>query len=99
MDYAEFANNSWMNPAVWLVSRELTGLAGPWNPELSLDDDGEYFCRVVAASDFVRFVPEARSYYRRWTAASLSRSSSKGSAFSVEIAQAQRGVPLAYRRQ
>jgi len=72
----KFANNSWMNPAVWLVSRELTGAAGPWNPELSRDDDGEYFCRVVAASEFVRFVPEARSYYRQWNAASLSRSSS-----------------------
>ena len=73
----KFANNSWLNPAVWLVSRELTGVAGAWNPELSLDDDGEYFCRVVAASEFVRFVPEARSYYRRWNAASLSRGSSK----------------------
>jgi glycosyltransferase involved in cell wall biosynthesis len=71
----KFANNTWMNPAVWLVSRELTGAAGPWNPELSRDDDGEYFCRVVAASEFVRFVPEARSYYRQWNAASLSRSS------------------------
>jgi hypothetical protein len=72
----KFASNTWMNPAVWLVSRELTGAAGPWNPELSRDDDGEYFCRVVAASEFVRFVPEARSYYRQWNAASLSRSSS-----------------------
>ena len=73
----KFAKNSWMNPAVWLVSRELTAGAGPWNPELSLDDDGEYFCRVVAASEFVRFVPEVRSYYRQWNAASLSRRSSK----------------------
>ncbi len=71
----KFANNTWMSPAVWLVSRELTGAAGPWNPELSRDDDGEYFCRVVAASEFVRFVSEARSYYRQWNAASLSRSS------------------------
>jgi len=72
----KFANNTWMNPAVWLVSRELTGAAGPWNPERSPDDDGEYFCRVVAASELVRFVPEARSYYRQWNATSLSRSSS-----------------------
>jgi glycosyltransferase involved in cell wall biosynthesis len=73
----KFAKNTWMNPAVWLVSRELTGVAGPWNPELSLDDDGEYFCRVVAASEFVRFVPEGRSYYRQWNAASLSRRRSR----------------------
>jgi glycosyltransferase involved in cell wall biosynthesis len=69
----KFANNTWMINAVWLVSRELTSVAGPWNPELSLDDDGEYFCRVVAASEFVRFVPGGRSYYRQWNAASLSR--------------------------
>jgi len=73
----KFANNTWMDLAVWIVSRELTAVAGPWNPELSLDDDGEYFCRVVAASELVRFVPEARSYYRKWNAASLSRSRSR----------------------
>jgi len=28
------------------------------------DDDGEYFCRVLLASDGVRFAPEARVYYR-----------------------------------
>jgi hypothetical protein len=29
-----------------------------------VDDDGEYFCRVLLASDGVRFVPEAKSYHR-----------------------------------
>ena len=69
----KFAHNTWMNPAVWLVSRELTEAAGPWNESLSLDDDGEYFARIVARSEYVRFVPEARSYYRQWNAGSLSR--------------------------
>lgn len=73
----KFANNLWMNPAVWLVSRELTEAAGPWNETLSLDDDGEYFCRVVAASSEVKFVAGATSYYRQWNAASLSRTSSE----------------------
>jgi glycosyltransferase involved in cell wall biosynthesis len=49
----------------WLVSRELTEAAGPWNTRLLGDDDGEYFCRVVLASDSVRFVSEAKSFYRR----------------------------------
>jgi hypothetical protein len=79
----KFANNSWMNPAVWLVSRELTQSAGPWNVDLSLDDDGEYFCRVVAKSEFVRFVPEARSFYRHWNPASLGRSSGDRAARSL----------------
>jgi hypothetical protein len=46
------------------VSRELTEAAGPWDTRLLSDDDGEYFCRVLLASDGVRFVPEAKMYYR-----------------------------------
>jgi glycosyltransferase involved in cell wall biosynthesis len=53
-----------MQPDAWLVSRELTQAAGPWDVRLHRDNDGEYFCRVILASDGVRFVPEAKSYYR-----------------------------------
>jgi hypothetical protein len=55
----------WLNPACWLVSRELTEKAGAWDERLSMDDDGEYFARVVRASAAVRFVGEARCYYRQ----------------------------------
>lgn len=72
----KFNNNIWMNPATWLVSRELTGLAGLWDERLSLDDDGEYFCRVVAASERVAFVPEAKTYYRVGNTGSLSKRTS-----------------------
>lgn len=54
-----------MQTAVWLLSRELAEAAGPWDTRLLGDDDGEYFCRVLLASDGVRFVPESRVYYRR----------------------------------
>ena len=60
----KFTENLWMNPAVWLVSRQLTELAGPWDERLSLDDDGEYMCRLVASSTNVKFVPRAHCYYR-----------------------------------
>ena len=53
-----------MQTATWLVSRELTEAAGPWNTLLLGDDDGEYFCRVLLASDGVHFVPEAKVFYR-----------------------------------
>ena len=69
----KFANNLWMNPATWLVSRELTCSSGKWNETLSLDDDGEYFCRVVSNSKFVKFVPTAKCFYRQWNIDSLSR--------------------------
>jgi hypothetical protein len=38
--------------------------AGPWDHRLWKDNDGEYFCRVILASDGIKFVPEAKSYYR-----------------------------------
>jgi len=60
----KMGQNLYMQPATWLVSRELSEAAGPWNTQLLVDDDGEYFCRVLLASDGVRFVPEAKVYYR-----------------------------------
>ena len=60
----KLGQNVYMQTATWLVSRQLSESAGPWNTELLGDDDGEYFCRVLLASDGTRFVPEARVYYR-----------------------------------
>ncbi len=54
----------YMYPAAWLVSRKLTELAGPWDEKIMLNQDGEYFCRVVATSEMVKFSPKALSYHR-----------------------------------
>jgi glycosyltransferase involved in cell wall biosynthesis len=64
--------NLYMQTATWLVSRELTEAAGSWDTTLLSDDDQEYFCRVLLASDGVRFVPEASVYYRASGSGSLS---------------------------
>jgi PST family polysaccharide transporter len=64
--------NVFMQTSTWLVSRELTEAAGPWDTRLLGDDDGEYFCRVLLASNGVRFVPSARVYYRAFRFNSLS---------------------------
>ncbi|PYJ79243.1 MAG: glycosyl transferase family 2 [Verrucomicrobia bacterium] len=55
---------AWMAIESWLVSRELAELAGPWDTRLLRDNDGEYFSRIICASDGIRFVPTARSYVR-----------------------------------
>jgi glycosyltransferase involved in cell wall biosynthesis len=68
----KMAQNLHMQTATWLVSRELTEKAGPWNTRLLGDDDGEYFCRVLLLSDTIQFVPDARVYYRASGASSLS---------------------------
>lgn len=65
-------HNVFMQTGVWLVSRELSEAAGEWDTRLLGDDDGEYFCRVILASKRVRFVPEAKMFYRRSGLASLS---------------------------
>jgi glycosyltransferase involved in cell wall biosynthesis len=65
-------NNIYMQTATWLVSREVTETAGPWDTRLLGDDDGEYFSRVLMASNGTRFVSEAKSYYRMSGSARLS---------------------------
>jgi glycosyltransferase involved in cell wall biosynthesis len=64
--------NVWMQPGCWLVSRELTDAAGPWDERLSFDDDGEYFCRILLKSQGVSFVRGAKAFYRATGPGSLS---------------------------
>jgi len=65
-------HNVYMQTATWLVSRELAEAAGPWDTRLLGDDDGEFFCRVLLASEGTRFVPGSKVYYRQAGAGSLS---------------------------
>ncbi|MBZ8180250.1 MAG: glycosyltransferase family A protein [Oscillatoria sp. PMC 1051.18] len=63
---------SMIHPGVWLVPRHLTETAGLWDERLSLDDDGEYFCRIVLASAGVKFCRDAKVFYRSGISGSLS---------------------------
>lgn len=69
----KLVDNVFMQTGVWLESRELAEIAGPWDTRLLGDDDGEYFCRVILASDRIRFAPEAKMFYRRTGGGSLSQ--------------------------
>jgi glycosyltransferase involved in cell wall biosynthesis len=64
--------NSMMHPAAWLLPRALAEQAGPWDETLSLDDDGEYFTRVVLASGQILFCAETATWYRSCLPSSLS---------------------------
>ncbi|RZK58193.1 MAG: glycosyltransferase family 2 protein [Pedobacter sp.] len=48
----------------WLVPKSIIELAGNWNEKLSMDDDGEYFCRVVLNSHQI-IKTGGFSFYRR----------------------------------
>lgn len=78
-----------MHPSAWLVPRAVAERAGPWDESLTLNDDGEYFCRVLLASAGIAFTPGAHSYYRSGLPGSLSRrrdERSRQSAFhSIEL--------------
>ena len=67
-----------VQPAAWLVPRAVSDSVGPWNTNLSLDDDGEYFARVILASSGIRRSESALTYYRKYDqGSSLSRTNSQ----------------------
>lgn len=67
----QMEQNLHMQTATWLVSRALSEAAGPWDPRMLVDDDGEYFCRVMTHADGIKFVPGAMTFYRRSGSGSL----------------------------
>lgn len=72
-----------MHPAAWLIPRTIADHAGPWDETLSLNDDGEYFARVVLASQGIVFSPTGASLYRSNLPGSLSRQRSRRALESV----------------
>jgi hypothetical protein len=82
----------------WLARRALLDRAGPWNESLSIDDDGEFFARVMLAASGRISVPEARCFYRKFHShthlSALARDCShRGSA--MEAARLKAGYLLA----
>jgi len=78
MSATEFLISSWrgggmMPPMVWLAPREVVERSGSWNEELTLNDDGEYFARVLLASGRIAFCGDAKSFYRTLPVHSLSK--------------------------
>jgi glycosyltransferase involved in cell wall biosynthesis len=57
-------HNLWMPPMVFITSRKLIETAGCWNETMSLDDDGEYFSRIISQASKIQFISEARSFKR-----------------------------------
>jgi len=85
----------WMMPPIaWLVPRALTDAVGPWREDLSLNDDGEYFCRVLLASAGIAFCGEARSFYRSGMPGSLSKRTDRRSLESLWLSTQLNGDRL-----
>jgi hypothetical protein len=60
----KLVEGSYMQTATCLTNRELVEAAGPWYTRRLSDDDVEYFCGALLASEGKRFVREAKVFYR-----------------------------------
>lgn len=64
--------SSWL----WLIPRSIMNKTGPWNEELSLNDDFEFSMRLLSRSKGVKFASNAIAYYRSGNSGSLASSTS-----------------------
>jgi len=80
-------SGSMVQPNAWLTPIAIIKKAGPWNEVLSLDDDGEYFSRVIAKSDGV-IKTNGFNYYRKYRQAKINLSALKGQRHLVSQYQA-----------
>lgn len=60
----KYSRHDMIQPGAWLTPRGLIEKSGPWNELLSLNDDGEFFDRVILKSLGIRYVPGAKIFYR-----------------------------------
>lgn len=59
--------------AIWLTPRKLIEKAGGWNEELKINQDGEFFSRVLMLASCVVFCDNAKVYYRSGNTESISQ--------------------------
>ncbi|PQJ73323.1 glycosyltransferase family 2 protein [Polaribacter butkevichii] len=70
---ASFGMDNWFMPVFcWLVHRSLIEKAGAWNVNITNNDDGEYFSRILYHSKKVICIDEILGYYRVLPTDSLS---------------------------
>ena len=86
----KLSENLHQQTATWLTSRELAEAAGPWDTRMISDDDGEYYCRVLLASEGTRFVRESKVLYRvtssnRWSFIGTSDKKKNAMALSMKL--------------
>jgi glycosyltransferase involved in cell wall biosynthesis len=55
-----------VQPNSWLTPMRLIEKAGVWKEFRSPDDDGEFFCRVILASEGIKFSDTGFNHYRRF---------------------------------
>lgn len=77
----QWLSDSWFGKGMslistWLTSRTLINLAGPWDESLLINQDGEYFCRVLLNAKRIEFVEDCMVFYRQSNPKSISKTKS-----------------------
>lgn len=57
-------NGQMMANCSWLTPRELIFKGGEWNEDLLMNQDGEFFSRVLLRAKKAIFIPESKVFYR-----------------------------------
>lgn len=57
-------HSTFFPPHVFLVRKVIVNESGYWNEDLTNNDDGEFFARVLLSCSSIVFVPAAEAYYR-----------------------------------
>lgn len=78
----DFLLDMWMHGGFfpthpWLVPRALAEASGPWNTELTADQDGEYFGRLLTLSGPAVFCSDTAVHYRSPPEGAVSRDKSR----------------------
>lgn len=57
----------------WLTPRNIIEKVGGWDESLTVNQDGEFFCRVLLEASHIYFVDEVKVYYRIGNQSSVSQ--------------------------
>lgn len=63
----EHNTNGMIGVHSWLTPADLIKKAGNWNETLTINDDGEFFCRVVLQSARILATTQTACYYRKFS--------------------------------
>lgn len=90
--------DSWMGKGMgalhsWLIPRELLTLAGRWDEDLVINQDGEFISRVLFNAKGVKFCDSAQVYYR----SGMLNSISQNQRFSVKKANSLLKSYISYK--
>ena len=75
--YLNALGKKWIPPLCYLVPRRLIDMAGFWDESIIINQDAEYFVRVLLNCTEVKFVKYARVLYRHHTKGNVSSETAK----------------------